>query len=221
MSKNPENPSYFSDDENENESGDDGTASVDGSEIEEDDVIEEAGGESDEEEGEEGKEKEGENVGEEEEQEEKEDDTPNIMDVGDDDEESDEEEDNYLQKFDEEVNKNYILDVHPECATHNKTEISAMTQVVRDVNGNIIDDLHRTLPFLTKYERARILGQRASQINAGAPAFIANIPANVLDGHLIAEMELDLKSIPYIIRRPLPNGGSEYWRVKDLQNILT
>jgi DNA-directed RNA polymerase I, II, and III subunit RPABC2 len=218
MSKNPENPSYFSDDENENEneSGDDGTASVDGSEIEEDDIIE-AGGESEEEE-EEGKEKEGENVGEEEE---KEDDTPNIMDVGDDDEESDEEEDNYLQKFDEEVNKNYILDVHPECATHNKTEISAMTHVVRDNKGNIIDHLHRTLPFLTKYERARILGQRASQINAGAPAFIANIPANVLDGHLIAEMELDLKSIPYIIRRPLPNGGSEYWRVKDLQNILT
>lgn len=220
MSKNPENPSYFSDDENDNESGDDGTASVNGSEIEEDVDVIEAGESEDEEEG---KEKEGENVGEEEEgEEEKEDDTPNIMDVGDDeDDESDEEDDNYLQKFDEEVNKNYILDVHPECATHNKTEISAMTQVVRDVNGNIIDDLHRTLPFLTKYERARILGQRASQINAGAPAFIANIPANVLDGHLIAEMELDLKSIPYIIRRPLPNGGSEYWRVKDLQNILT
>ena len=219
MSKNPENPSYFSDDENDNESGDDGTASVDdGSEIEEI----EAEVEEDEEEEEDAK-KEKMSGEEEEGEEEKEDDTPNMMDVGDeeDEDESDEEDDNYLQKFDEEVNKNYILDVHPECATHNKTEISAMTQVVRDVNGNIIDDLHRTLPFLTKYERARILGQRASQINAGAPAFIANIPANVLDGHLIAEMELDLKSIPYIIRRPLPNGGSEYWRVKDLQNILT
>lgn len=219
MSKNPENPSYFSDDENDNESGDDGTASVDdGSEIEE--IEAEVEVEEDEEEEDAKKEK---MSGEEEEEEEKEDDTPNMMDVGDeeDEDESDEEDDNYLQKFDEEVNKNYILDVHPECATHNKTEISAMTQVVRDVNGNIIDDLHRTLPFLTKYERARILGQRASQINAGAPAFIANIPANVLDGHLIAEMELDLKSIPYIIRRPLPNGGSEYWRVKDLQNILT
>lgn len=218
MSKNPENPSYFSDDENDNESGDDGTASVDdGSEIEE--IEAEVESEEDEEDAKKekmsGEEEEGEK--------EKEDDTPNMMDVGDeeDEDESDEEDDNYLQKFDEEVNKNYILDVHPECATHNKTEISAMTQVVRDVNGNIIDDLHRTLPFLTKYERARILGQRASQINAGAPAFIANIPANVLDGHLIAEMELDLKSIPYIIRRPLPNGGSEYWRVKDLQNILT
>ena len=219
MSKNPENPSYFSDDENDNESGDDGTASVDdGSEIEEI----EAEVEEDEEEEEDAK-KEKMSGEEEEGEEEKEDDTPNMMDVGDeeDEDESDEEDDNYVQKFDEEVNKNYILDVHPECATHNKTEISAMTQVVRDVNGNIIDDLHRTLPFLTKYERARILGQRASQINAGAPAFIANIPANVLDGHLIAEMELDLKSIPYIIRRPLPNGGSEYWRVKDLQNILT
>lgn len=213
--KQTENLSYFSDDENENE--DDDNESVLDSELDMDEIdIAEAGGESDEEDE---KQKEGPEEDDEPEEEEEE---SVIMEVGDDDDEEDEaeEDDNYLQKFDDEINRNYILDNHPECAIHNKTEISAMTQVVRDENGNIIDDLHRTLPFLTKYERARILGQRASQINAGAPPFVANIPANILDGHLIAEMELELKSIPFIIRRPLPNGGCEYWRVKDLQNIL-
>ena len=27
------------------------------------------------------------------------------------------------------------------------------------------------------------------------------------------------KKIPFIIRRPIPNGGSEYWKVNDLKNI--
>ena len=35
----------------------------------------------------------------------------------------------------------------------------------------------------------------------------------------MAELELAEKRIPFIIRRPLPNGGSEYWNVKDLENI--
>ena len=137
-----------------------------------------------------------------------------------DDDDDDEDDEQYLQKFDEEINRNYILDVHPECAIHNKTEVMAMAQVVRDARGIIIDELHRTIPFLTKYERTRIIGQRASQINSGSKPFLKNVPDSIMDGHIIATMELDMKSIPFIIRRPLPNGGSEYWRVKDLQNLL-
>jgi hypothetical protein len=41
----------------------------------------------------------------------------------------------------------------------------------------------------------------------------------MIDGNLIAEMELAQKTIPFIIRRPLCNGGSEYWKVDDLENI--
>jgi len=149
-----------------------------------------------------------------------EDETPiDIIDNEDDDDE-DEDDEQYLQKFDEEINRNYILDVHPECAIHNKTEVMAMAQVVRDARGIIIDELHRTIPILTKYERTRIIGQRASQINSGSKPFLKNVPDSIMDGHIIATMELDMKSIPFIIRRPLPNGGSEYWRVKDLQNLL-
>lgn len=137
-----------------------------------------------------------------------------------DDEEDDEDETGelYLKKFDKEINDNYLLNFHPECALHNYDEVLALSKVVRDKFGIIVDDLHKTVPFITKYERARVLGQRAKQINSGASVFV-NIPENVLDGYLIAELELIEKRIPFIIRRPLPNGGSEYWSIKDLENI--
>jgi DNA-directed RNA polymerase I, II, and III subunit RPABC2 len=124
----------------------------------------------------------------------------------------------YLQKFDKEINDNYLVNFHPESAVHNYDEILAMTKVVRDKNGIIIDDLHKTIPYLTKYEKARILGQRAKQINSGASVFV-KVPEKVIDGYLVAELELQEKRIPFIIRRPLPNGGSEYWSIKDLENI--
>ena len=137
-----------------------------------------------------------------------------------DDDEDDEDDDGeqYLQKFDQSINDNYILNFHPESVLQNYNEILSMTNVVRNSDGIIIDDLHRTIPYLTKYEKARILGQRAKQINSGHHTFV-KVPENVIDGYIIAEMELKLKRIPFIIRRPLPNGGSEYWKVQDLENI--
>jgi DNA-directed RNA polymerase I, II, and III subunit RPABC2 len=124
----------------------------------------------------------------------------------------------YLQKFDKEINDNYLVNFHPESAVHNYDEILVMTKVTRDKNGIIIDPLHKTIPYLTKYEKARVLGQRAKQINSGASVFV-KVPEKVIDGYLIAELELQEKRIPFIIRRPLPNGGSEYWSIKDLENI--
>ena len=135
-----------------------------------------------------------------------------------DEDDDDEDGEMYLKKFDREVNDNYIVNNHPECAMQNYDEILAMTKVVRDENNIVIDDLHRTNPFLTKYERARILGQRAKQIETGATPFV-KVPENIIDGYLIAEMELQQGRIPFIIRRPLPNGGSEYWKIGDLENI--
>jgi DNA-directed RNA polymerase I, II, and III subunit RPABC2 len=138
-------------------------------------------------------------------------------DVGD--EDDDEEDEDYLQKFDRDIKKNYIVDYHPECMIHNYEEISALTKVIRDKDNIIVDPLHRTIPYLTKYERARVLGQRAKQINLGARPFV-KVPENIIDGNLVAEMELAQKRIPFIIRRPLPgNSGSEYWNLKDLEII--
>jgi DNA-directed RNA polymerase I, II, and III subunit RPABC2 len=142
-------------------------------------------------------------------------------DVSSDDEEEDEDEDNeetehYLKKFNEDIKKNVIQDFYPELVQHNSEEVEAMSVVTRNHIGIIIDPLHKTLPFLTKYEKARILGERAKQIDAGATPFVS-VDENVVSGYLIALKELEEKRIPFIIKRPLPNGGCEYWRLSDLE----
>ena len=134
------------------------------------------------------------------------------------DDEDEDYDDSYLQKFDSEVTKNYINDFHPECLIQNYDEITKLTTVIRDSNNIIIDPLHRTIPFLTKYEKARILGQRAKQIETGAKPFIS-VPENIIDGYVIAELELQQKRIPFIIRRPIPGGAFEYWNIRDLEMI--
>lgn len=140
---------------------------------------------------------------------------PAFLQPDDDDEEEDNDPD-YLQKFDDSIKQRIISDFHPELKTHNYDEIDVMSRVVRDNTGTIIDPLHKTLPFLTKYEKTRILGERATQLNAGATAMI-EVDVDMIDGYLIALKEFDQKKIPFIIKRPLPNGAVEYWKLEDLE----
>jgi len=141
---------------------------------------------------------------------------PHFDEIEDDDDDDDEEDNNYLQKFDENVKQNIIAEFHPELKAYNYDEVDVLTRVVRDENGIIIDPLHKTLPFITRYEKARILGERAKQINAGAKPMV-EIEPNVIDGYLIAMKEFESKAIPFIIQRPLPNGGVEMWKFADLE----
>lgn len=132
------------------------------------------------------------------------------------DDSEEEEDDDYLQKFDDELRTNFINKHHPEVSVHNYEEVKKLAVVVRDGNGTIIDQLHRTIPIMTKYESTRILGQRSKQIENGAQPLVP-MPSNIIDSYIIAENELKEKKIPFIIRRPIPNGGSEYWYAYDLE----
>jgi len=131
----------------------------------------------------------------------------------------DEDTDSKLKKFDKDLREDYLVNFHPESLIQNYDEIYNLARVVRDANGVVVDSLHRTLPMMTKYEKTRILGQRAKQINDGATPFV-KVPEGVIDGYLIAIKELEEKKIPFIIRRPLPNRGSEYWMVEDLEIVI-
>ena len=136
-----------------------------------------------------------------------------------DDDESDSDDENHLQKFDESVQNRIIEDYHPELKSHNYEEIKNLSKVVRNEQGEIIDPLHKTLPFITKYEKARIIGERTKQINAGAEPMI-DIEPSVIDGYLIAVKEFEEKKTPFIVKRPLPNGGCEYWQLSDLEILV-
>jgi DNA-directed RNA polymerase subunit K/omega len=136
----------------------------------------------------------------------------------DDDDISDDDNDNYIQKFDESIRQKIIADYHPELKTHNYDEIEILSRVVRNNYGTIIDPLHKTIPFITKYEKARVLGERASQLNIGVKPFI-DIDIDIIDSYAIALKEFEAKKIPFILKRPLPNGGVEYWKLEDLEII--
>mmetsp|Transcript_10834 Transcript_10834/g.24545 ORF Transcript_10834/g.24545 Transcript_10834/m.24545 type:complete len:120 (-) Transcript_10834:115-474(-) len=75
----------------------------------------------------------------------------------------------------------------------------------------------KTTPYMTKFEKARVLGARALQISMNAPVMVE------LDGEtdplLIAEKELLEKQIPFVIRRYLPDGTYEDWKVSELLDV--
>ena len=113
--------------------------------------------------------------------------------------------------------KGELADYHPMIIVPTDEEVAALAMVVRDAKGNIIDDKHsNTFPWLTRFERARVIGTRATQLSHGAPPQI-NVPDGLIDSMKIAEIELENGQIPFIIRRPLPDGTSEYWPVNELQ----
>ena len=121
-----------------------------------------------------------------------------------------------LRKLEKDAYADILLSYHPEIKQNNYNDILAMCKIVRDAKGIITDGLHKTIPWLTKYERARVLGLRTKQLNNGADAFI-EIPPGMINGNKIALEELNQKKVPFIIRRPIPNGGTEYWRLEDLE----
>ncbi|BBH06965.1 RNA polymerase Rpb6 [Prunus dulcis] len=77
-----------------------------------------------------------------------------------------------------------------------------------------VEGPRKTSKFMTKYERARILGTRALQISMNAPVMVE------LEGETdpleIAMKELRERKIPFTIRRYLPDGSYEDWGVDEL-----
>ena len=82
-------------------------------------------------------------------------------------------------------------------------------------NTTTLDSKHSTYPFLTQYEKTKCISFRASQIEHGAAPYIV-VPEGVTDAYWIAKMELEAKRLPYILKRTLPDGSFEVWRLSDL-----
>ena len=134
------------------------------------------------------------------------------------DDDSDDENEEVYQKLDKFKNKELLLNYHPETKQLKYADVMALTSITRDSENNIIDPMHKTIPILTRYERARVLGVRAKQLEHNAIPMI-DIPANMIDSYLIAFEELKQKKIPFIIKRPMPDGTSEYWKLEDLEIV--
>ena len=109
------------------------------------------------------------------------------------------------------MNKTNLYNMKQKCEIIYKYDNNCQCDIINDPN-------HMTNPLLTKYEKTKVLGLRASQLNNGAEPFI-EVDENIIDGYKIAELELKEKKIPFIIQRPLPGGNCEFWKLEDLEQI--
>jgi DNA-directed RNA polymerase I, II, and III subunit RPABC2 len=137
-----------------------------------------------------------------------------------------EEADDYIEEF-EEFNENdiamndkanvekefYIR--HPECIIDYMETIYPKL-ILKEVPTIDVDENHTTYPFLTVFEKTKILGFRTNQLSQGARPYLLAVPEDITDVKEIARLELYQKKLPYILKRPLPDGTYEYWRLSDL-----
>lgn len=109
-----------------------------------------------------------------------------------------------------------LLESHPEIWPDYEESVLEKL-VIRDAYppAAAVDKKHTTYPFLTLYEKTKILSLRAAQLARGAAPYI-DVPDYLTDVYEIARAELEAKRLPYILKRPLPNGEFEYWRLADL-----
>lgn len=80
------------------------------------------------------------------------------------------------------------------------------------------DSNHRSQPWISQYERTKILGFRANQLAQGAMPYVP-VPKHVVSTADIARIELKERRLPFIISRIMPDGTFEFWRLSDLMIV--
>ncbi|KAI1417524.1 RNA polymerase Rpb6 [Hypoxylon sp. FL1857] len=108
-----------------------------------------------------------------------------------------------------EEEENVVISGDPSAAA-NRTKSTTKS----NKDKKVPNEERTTTPYMTKYERARVLGTRALQISMNAPVLVD------LEGESdplqIAIKELREKKIPLIVRRYLPDGYYEDWSCEEL-----
>ncbi len=75
----------------------------------------------------------------------------------------------------------------------------------------------KTIPVLTKYERARIIGVRMQQLASGAKPCVDTTHLRSIEE--VAYEELNKRVLPFMVKRGLPNGTYEYWKMEEFLTV--
>ena len=109
--------------------------------------------------------------------------------------------DNFLDEDDEDIDDDDTEILDPNYEMNEVLQVPNEERISRNI--------------LTKYEIVRIIGTRAKQISDGSKVFVK------YDGNKsaieLAELELKHKMVPLKIKRPLPNGKFEIWKISELE----
>ncbi|KAI2637548.1 RNA polymerase Rpb6 [Xylaria nigripes] len=111
-----------------------------------------------------------------------------------------------------EEEENVVISGDPSASANNAQKGQSGNRTIKD--KRIPNEERTTTPYMTKYEKARILGTRALQISMNAPVLVD------LEGESdplqIAIKEMNEKKIPLIVRRYMPDGYYEDWTCEEL-----
>lgn len=79
---------------------------------------------------------------------------------------------------------------------------------------------YQSLPIMTKYEFDQLISLRTTHLSRSALPLVPlpddfRIESN-MDLRRIALMEMREGKLPYLVKRVLPNGKAEYWKIKQM-----
>tara|TARA_B100001057_G_scaffold500566_2_gene616362 strand:- start:2261 stop:2656 length:396 start_codon:yes stop_codon:yes gene_type:complete len=95
-----------------------------------------------------------------------------------------------------------------------KTDVEDIISFMKNYETN--KKKYKSSNVLSKYEKTRILCERAQQLEDGSQSYISNIE-RFTSSYAIALEEFNTKKIPFIIRRSIPHSNHfEYWKLKDM-----
>jgi DNA-directed RNA polymerases I, II, and III subunit RPABC2 len=100
---------------------------------------------------------------------------------------------------------------HPEVAPVFRTEVTDSLKQPR-----------KTREFYTKYEWTYLMGVRAKQLEDGAKPLVSLEGLKTSDPLFVwnvARREIAQRKLPFLIRRQMPDGSSEYWSTQELESI--
>jgi DNA-directed RNA polymerase I, II, and III subunit RPABC2 len=92
-------------------------------------------------------------------------------------------------------------------------------EVIEDFNDimRIYDPAtNKTKNILSKYERVKIIGLRSEQLQRGADPYVEVDTTKEFNPRQVAAEELRQKKLPFMIKRTMPDGSFEYWRLDDM-----
>lgn len=168
----------------------------------------------------------------EDENEDDEDDNLDDVDIDDEEKNDDDEEEDEEDVWEEEGENAAGNEDGDDCMYSRKGGLSkAMNDIEKDeddedmdmdyVNGKeekdifVLPEERISRPYLTNYERVRLLADRAAQLSLDAKPMIKGTEG--MDPKKIAQLELEQKMIPIVIIRPLPNKMKEKWYLHELK----
>ena len=92
--------------------------------------------------------------------------------------------------------------------------------IFRDEVVDSIKQPRVTREYFTKYEYTTLLATRAEQIAQGAKPLVSLDGLKTSDPMFVwnvAKREIEQRKLPFLIRRQMPNGQSEYWSAQELE----